>query len=68
MGAIFVTKCSLTLQTDMLGTPEILWEHDRFDAQYEACRKYLEVGKRVRKPSFACIYAPRTHFTPILDK
>ena len=33
MGAIFVTKCSLTLQTDMLGTPEILWEHDRFDAQ-----------------------------------
>lgn len=47
MGAIFVTKCSLTLQTDMLGTPEILWEHDRFDAQYEACRKYLEVGKRV---------------------
>eukprot|EP00435_Cladocopium_sp_Y103_P040091 s1339_g10.t2 len=47
MGAIFVTKCSLTLQTDMLGTPEILWEHDQFDAQYEACRKYLEVGKRV---------------------
>ncbi|CAK9002064.1 unnamed protein product [Durusdinium trenchii] len=47
MGEIFVTKCSLTLQTDMLGTPEILWEHDRFDAQYEACRKYLEVGKRV---------------------
>ena len=32
MGAIFVTKCSLTLQTDMLGTPEILWEHDQFDA------------------------------------
>ena len=36
MGAIFVTKCSLTLQTDMLGTPEILWEHDRFDAQLGA--------------------------------
>ncbi|CAJ1337260.1 unnamed protein product, partial [Effrenium voratum] len=32
MGGIFVTKCSLTLQTDMLGTPEILWEHDQFDA------------------------------------
>ncbi|OLP86284.1 Sad1-interacting factor 2 [Symbiodinium microadriaticum] len=31
MGAIFVTKCSMTLQSDMLGTPEILWEHDRFD-------------------------------------
>ncbi|CAE7815253.1 sif2, partial [Symbiodinium sp. CCMP2456] len=47
MGAIFVTKCSMTLQSDMLGTPEILWEHDRFDAQYDSCRKYLEVGKRV---------------------
>eukprot|EP00439_Symbiodinium_sp_Y106_P034178 s3977_g4.t1 len=39
MGAIFVTKCSLTLQSDMLGTPDILWEHDRFDAQYDSCRK-----------------------------
>ena len=27
MGAIFVTKCSMTLQSDMLGTPANLWEN-----------------------------------------
>merc|ERR1719220_2500527 len=47
MGEIFVTKCSLTLQSDILGTPEIIWENDRFDEQYNVGRKYLELGKRI---------------------
>jgi len=47
MGEIFVTKCSMTLQSDILDTPEIIWENDRFDEQYNVGRKYLEVGKRV---------------------
>merc|ERR1712129_140179 len=47
MGEIFVTKCSMTLQSDILDTPEIIWENDRFDEQYNIGRKYLEVGKRV---------------------
>jgi len=47
MGEIFVTKCSMTLQSDILDTPEIIWEDDRFDEQYNVGRKYLELGKRV---------------------
>jgi len=47
MGEIFVSKCSMTLQSDILDTPEIIWENDRFDEQYNVGRKYLEIGKRV---------------------
>ncbi|CAE7566122.1 sif2 [Symbiodinium pilosum] len=52
MGAIFVTKCSMTLQSDMLGTPEILWEHDRFDAQLDA-RKNQSSHRRCSAVCFA---------------
>jgi len=47
MGEIFVTKCSMTLQSDILDTPEIIWQNDRYDEQYNVGRKYLEISKRV---------------------
>eukprot|EP00929_Paragymnodinium_shiwhaense_P120413 TRINITY_DN92353_c0_g1_i1.p1 TRINITY_DN92353_c0_g1~~TRINITY_DN92353_c0_g1_i1.p1 ORF type:complete len:1242 (-),score=238.72 TRINITY_DN92353_c0_g1_i1:18-3743(-) len=47
VGEIFVTKCSMTLQSDILDTPEIIWENDRYDGKYNYCRKYLEIPKRV---------------------
>eukprot|EP00930_Biecheleria_cincta_P091554 TRINITY_DN81146_c0_g1_i1.p1 TRINITY_DN81146_c0_g1~~TRINITY_DN81146_c0_g1_i1.p1 ORF type:complete len:466 (-),score=72.16 TRINITY_DN81146_c0_g1_i1:56-1453(-) len=47
MGDIFVTKCSMMLQSDILDTPDILWENDEFASQYKTARKYLEMGKRI---------------------
>ncbi|KAF8818752.1 YagE family protein [Cardiosporidium cionae] len=47
IGELFVNRFYINLQTDILDTPDILWEHDEFVDQYEMCRRYLEIPKRV---------------------
>lgn len=47
MGQLLVLRCDVNLHTDILDTPEIFWDEERFEPHYEACRAYLDVDKRV---------------------
>merc|ERR1719230_2346586 len=47
MGGLLVLRCDVNLHTDILDTPEIFWDEERFEPHYVACRAYLDVDKRV---------------------
>lgn len=47
MGGLLVLRCDVNLHTDILDTPEIFWDEERFEPHYVACRGYLDVDKRV---------------------
>jgi len=47
MGALLMLRCDVNLHTDILDTPEIFWDEERFEPHYIACRSYLDVDKRV---------------------
>mmetsp|Transcript_35320 Transcript_35320/g.82482 ORF Transcript_35320/g.82482 Transcript_35320/m.82482 type:complete len:386 (+) Transcript_35320:93-1250(+) len=47
MGGLLMLRCDVNLHTDILDTPEIFWDEEKFEPHYVACRKYLDVDKRV---------------------
>ncbi|GAW79710.1 hypothetical protein, conserved [Plasmodium gonderi] len=47
IGELFVNRFYINMNTDMLDTPEIFWDHDDFTDTYEHFRKYLDISKRV---------------------
>ncbi|SBT87403.1 conserved protein, unknown function [Plasmodium malariae] len=47
IGELFVNRFYINLNTDILDTPEIFWDHDDFTDTYEHFRKYLDISKRV---------------------
>eukprot|EP00971_Amphidinium_carterae_P222919 4423523-Amphidinium_carterae.1 len=47
MGGLLMVRCDVNLHTDILETPEIFWDEEKFEPHYVACRKYLDVDKRV---------------------
>mmetsp|Transcript_27264 Transcript_27264/g.65691 ORF Transcript_27264/g.65691 Transcript_27264/m.65691 type:complete len:372 (-) Transcript_27264:108-1223(-) len=47
IGNLFSQRCEVNLHTDILDTPEIFWENDRFESQYTAVRGYLDVDSRI---------------------
>uniref|UniRef100_A0A0G4GIS2 DUF155 domain-containing protein n=1 Tax=Chromera velia CCMP2878 TaxID=1169474 RepID=A0A0G4GIS2_9ALVE len=46
LGQLFIIRCNVNLQTDILDIPEILWEFDEWDVLYEKARDYLGVTDR----------------------
>ena len=47
IGDIFVIRHDLNLDTDILDTPDVLWEHDRYVNDYQKVSAYLEVDDRL---------------------
>jgi uncharacterized Rmd1/YagE family protein len=47
MGGLLMLRCEVNLHTDILDTPEIFWDEERFEPHYITCRSYLDVDKRV---------------------
>lgn len=47
MGGLLMLRCDVNLHTDILDTPEIFWDEERFEPHYITCRAYLDVDKRV---------------------
>mmetsp|Transcript_129489 Transcript_129489/g.224970 ORF Transcript_129489/g.224970 Transcript_129489/m.224970 type:complete len:480 (+) Transcript_129489:97-1536(+) len=47
MGGLLMLRCDVNLHTDILDTPEIFWDEDRFEPHYMSCRGNLDVDKRV---------------------
>lgn len=47
IGELFVNRFYINMNTDILDTPEIFWDHDDFTDTYEYFRKYLDISKRV---------------------
>jgi len=47
MGELLMLRCDVNLHTDILDTPEIFWDEEQFEPHYDACRRYLDVDKRV---------------------
>merc|ERR1711948_40783 len=47
MGGLLVLRCDVNLHTDILDTPDIFWDEERFEPHYVACRGYLDIDKRV---------------------
>lgn len=47
MGGLLMLRCDVNLHTDILDTPDIFWEEDCFEANYDFCRNYLDIDKRV---------------------
>jgi len=47
MGGLLVLRCDVNLHTDILDTPDIFWDEERFEPRYVACRGYLDIDKRV---------------------
>uniref|UniRef100_A0A7S0CYY3 DUF155 domain-containing protein n=1 Tax=Amorphochlora amoebiformis TaxID=1561963 RepID=A0A7S0CYY3_9EUKA len=48
LGQLFVLRCNVNLQSDILDTPEILWDFDEWESLYIASKRYLSVSERVR--------------------
>mmetsp|Transcript_17930 Transcript_17930/g.26852 ORF Transcript_17930/g.26852 Transcript_17930/m.26852 type:complete len:603 (+) Transcript_17930:211-2019(+) len=47
LGQLFVLRCNVNLQTDILDTPEILWDFDEWESLYMTSKRYLGVAERV---------------------
>ncbi|CAK0805417.1 unnamed protein product [Prorocentrum cordatum] len=47
MGNILMLRCDVNLHTDILDTPDIFWDEDKFEPHYVACRNYMDIDKRV---------------------
>jgi len=48
LGQLFVLRCNVNLQTDILDTPEILWDFDEWESLYLFSKRYLGVESRVK--------------------
>lgn len=47
IGSIFVKRSSINLHSDMLDTPDILWEYQEWEPVYNKMRNYLDIDKRL---------------------
>jgi len=47
IGGLLMLRCDVNLNTDILDTPDIFWDEERFEPHYVACRGYLDIDKRV---------------------
>jgi len=47
IGGLLMLRCDVNLHTDILDTPDIFWDEERFEPHYVACRGYLDIDKRV---------------------
>uniref|UniRef100_A0A7S4VN17 DUF155 domain-containing protein n=1 Tax=Alexandrium monilatum TaxID=311494 RepID=A0A7S4VN17_9DINO len=47
IGGLLMLRCDVNLHTDILDTPEIFWDEEKFEPHYVACRGYLDIDKRV---------------------
>lgn len=47
LGGLLMLRCNVNLHTDILDTPDILWDEDFFLPLYVACRDYMDIDKRV---------------------
>lgn len=47
MGELLMLRCDVNLHCDILDTPEIFWDEDKFEPIYISSREYQEIDKRV---------------------
>jgi len=47
IGGLLMLRCDVNLHTDILDTPEIFWDEEKFEPHYVACRGYWDIDKRV---------------------
>lgn len=47
MGEMFVLRNQVNCETDILDTPEIIWEYSKYEPLYEHCRQHLDLDRRV---------------------
>ncbi|KAJ1448291.1 hypothetical protein M885DRAFT_450396 [Pelagophyceae sp. CCMP2097] len=47
IGKVFIERTQVNLHTDILDSPEFLWEDDLYEPAYVALREYLDVPERV---------------------
>jgi len=47
IGGLMMLRCDVNLHTDILDTPDIFWDEERFEPHYIRCRDYLDIDKRV---------------------
>eukprot|EP00913_Durusdinium_trenchii_P022421 g21060.t1 len=45
MGELLMLRCDVNLHTDILDTPDIFWDEERFEKIYVACRTYLDIAR-----------------------
>jgi len=48
IGRLYLLNNAINLTTNMLDTPEELWDDDRFAPEYGSSLKYLDVFKRIK--------------------
>ncbi|KAF4660398.1 hypothetical protein FOZ61_010101 [Perkinsus olseni] len=47
MGNLFVQRCDLNVYSDILGTPDVFWDFDEYEAVYDKSRRYMDINRRV---------------------
>jgi uncharacterized Rmd1/YagE family protein len=47
IGELFIERSSINLTSDLLDSPEFLWESDEFQDVYESVQEYLDISQRV---------------------
>merc|ERR1719382_904955 len=47
IGGLMALRCDVNLHTDILDTPDIFWDEEKFEPNYARCREYLDIDKRV---------------------
>ena len=47
IGELFIIRNTVNLYSDMLDTPDVFWEEDKFEPTYKKLRKYLDIDKRI---------------------
>jgi uncharacterized Rmd1/YagE family protein len=47
IGELFIVRNSVNLYSDILDTPEVFWDEDRFEPTYHRVREYLDIDKRI---------------------
>ena len=47
VGIIFLKRSQVNLQSDILDTPDLFWEFDDIEANYNRLREHLEMCRRI---------------------
>lgn len=47
IGELFIERSSVNLTSDLLDTPEFLWDHDEYQDVYDGVQEYLDISQRV---------------------
>ena len=47
IGELFIVRNSVNLYSDILDTPDVFWEEDKYQPTYENARMYFDIDKRI---------------------